>query len=962
MTTPLSTCPNCHKPRATGGTGSLCAACSAAAGTVSSDAAAFMLKDTISDSSPSYFGEYKVERLLGRGGMGVVYLARHERLERYAAIKMLLDVSPRNIARFMREAEAVSRLTHPNILHFNEFGETDDGEPYIILPYVSGGNLVERQKDFSLADLHKPIASGLSRSSSKKEFAQRAAKVAQLMLKITEGISFAHKRLVLHRDLKPENILLDTADNPFISDFGLAKFIDEMEGMTRTMEMAGTPGYMSPEQASGKLKDVTVATDVYGLGAILYFLLSGKAPFTGSPMQILAKLGHEDPEPLTFPHPRIADDLATISLKCLEREPAKRYASADELAAELQRFLDHRPISARRPTLLEKLSKWKKRNPQVAKLSLTLGLVIGISGVVLWWQHRSGAEVLSQTKLHQALKEAEFAFSQNNSSNAMALLAFALREEPGNHIATRRALNTFKQRAFPLPLRQINHQEGVFAIAWSPNEKRFISGSLDGTAKIVSNEGTQVWTLHHAAGVTGVAFSPDGTKVATASSDKTAAIWNTATGVNLLQLKHPGPVPRVLFHPDNKRVLTSCKDGVARVWNLQTGEMEAELPHKGGLAGLYLNESSKELLTTRSDDGAWLWDLNKGELLNIFAPGELINSARWSPGETWVATGSDGGGLSIWEAKQPYTLLHTFNHTNAVVNISWSLDGTLLAASSGNQVHVRQIGKGKPDTLFSFTSETMVTSAEFGGNETELVIATSDGLIQIFDVVENRRIFEAIRHSDGVIRTQLSTSRDQLLATSNDGAVILWNLPASPLTKQTVKLINPSAMPIQNYTRKSKKRALIPVEKHMQLCDQNRNVLAVLSHGNSTINDAQFSQDEASVITGAADGTIKLWDAESGMPIADTYIHSTPIINVYFSNGDRQINAIDREQLQVAWSFENGRSIIPPNFPEFIEKVVGSRATGPSDFHEMTNREVGRLLTQEKEFYELLLGKRYGRE
>ncbi len=311
---------------------------------------------------------YEILAELGRGGMGVVYKARQVSLNRPVALKMILGgvhASEKDLARFFIEAEAVAALEHPNIVRIYEINK-HDGRPYFTLEYLDGGSLADRLREGPLA-----------------------AKVAAGLVKqLADGVAHAHAQGILHRDLKPANVLFTADGTPKIADFGLAKRLkarpDSDSGLTNTGAAVGTPSYMPPEQARGDKARIGPQADVYALGATLYAMLTGRAPFQGaSVVDTLAMVTNQDPVPPSDLVQRLPRDLETICLKCLEKEPARRYASAQELATDLSRFLAGEPILARPIGTVERGVKWVRRRPAVAALLASLAAVICIAfGVV----------------------------------------------------------------------------------------------------------------------------------------------------------------------------------------------------------------------------------------------------------------------------------------------------------------------------------------------------------------------------------------------------------------------------------------------------------------------------------------------------------------------------------------------------------------------------------------------------
>jgi predicted Ser/Thr protein kinase len=312
-----------------------------------------------------YFGDYELESEIARGGMGVVFRARQKSLNRVVALKMILTgqlASPADVQRFRTEAEHAANLDHPNILPIYEVGD-HDGRQYFTMKLVEGGSLAGR-------------AAALLPDG-------RAA--ASLVATLARAVHFAHQRGILHRDLKPANVLIDADGTPYVTDFGLAKKTGGDSGLTNTGAVVGTPSYMPPEQARGE-KGLTVAADVYSLGAILYELLSGRAPFRGETIYETLKqvLETEPPDPRQI-NPKADRDLSAVALKCLAKDPAKRYASADALAADLDRWLAGEPTTARPPSLAGLAARWLRRNAAAAATVIAVGVAWGLlTGVFIY--------------------------------------------------------------------------------------------------------------------------------------------------------------------------------------------------------------------------------------------------------------------------------------------------------------------------------------------------------------------------------------------------------------------------------------------------------------------------------------------------------------------------------------------------------------------------------------------------
>ncbi|MEM7783520.1 MAG: serine/threonine-protein kinase, partial [Planctomycetota bacterium] len=294
--------------------------------------------------STNFIGEYELMEEIARGGMGVVFKARHRNLNRIAAVKMILGgrfSSAEEVQRFRIEAESAAKLDHPAIVPIYEIGE-HEGQAFFAMKYIDGGSLAEKVTQFS----------------------DRPRDAAALIAKVAEGVNHAHQRAVLHRDLKPANILLDRQGQPWVADLGLAKSTSGETDITRTGAVLGTPTYMPPEQAAGK--SVTTAADIYSLGAILYQLLSGRPPYQGDTSVSIVMQVIEGPPPSLRSLNRDLDrDLELIVQKCLERNPDDRYTSAQDLANDLQKWLDGEPISIKPPSIGALVNTWFRRNEKL---------------------------------------------------------------------------------------------------------------------------------------------------------------------------------------------------------------------------------------------------------------------------------------------------------------------------------------------------------------------------------------------------------------------------------------------------------------------------------------------------------------------------------------------------------------------------------------------------------------------
>jgi len=386
-------------------------------------------------------GDYEILDEIGRGGMGVIYLARQRHPQRIVAVKRVLNYHPdshETFKRFRREADAAASLDHPNILPIYEVSESEDGLPFFSMKFATGGSL-------------QKVAPALR---------AEPRRCVQLMAKVARAVEYAHGQGILHRDLKPGNILLDGRGEPLVSDFGLAKWLDANKNITKSLTAFGTPGYTAPEQAEGAAADLTPAADVYSLGAILFELLAGRLPFVGSNALRVIRQAAETTAPklrsLSHSHGR---DLETVCARCLERDPKARYQSAGDLATDLERWLDGRPIVARPVSPPARIWRWSRRNPTSALLAASLIALAAAAGWIVWKSEfihhpvTSGVAVLPFENLSRDPDNAYFAEGiQQEILTRLASIA-------GLKVISRTSTQHYQSK--PRNLREIAKQLGV---------------------------------------------------------------------------------------------------------------------------------------------------------------------------------------------------------------------------------------------------------------------------------------------------------------------------------------------------------------------------------------------------------------------------------------------------------------------------------------------------------------------
>ncbi|HEX8200324.1 MAG TPA: protein kinase, partial [Isosphaeraceae bacterium] len=536
------------------------------------------------------FGDYELLEVLGRGGMGVVYRARQRSLNRPVALKMIRAgawADAEEVRRFRNEAEAVATLDHPGIVPIHEVGE-HRGQPYFSMRLIPGRSMADR------------LAS----------YAEDVRSAARLVAEVARAVHHAHRRGILHRDLKPSNILLDAEGRPHVTDFGLAKRIEGDAGQPVSLSGAvlGTPQYMSPEQASGRRDAVTVATDVYGLGAVLYAALTGRPPFEGGTvLEMLERVLERAPMRPGAIHGRVGRDLETICLKCLEKDPRRRYDSAAALADDLERFLAGRPIAARPVPAWERAAKWARRRPAVACLLAALVLALGVAtGVWIW----------SDAEIRRALDTAVAARNAAVAETYRALLgeirALRLARPPGWRHEALRTLG--RMATLPAPQRDLAALRS------------------EAVACLVEFDAREVGRLERGRiyNIRSLAFSPDGSILASAAYDGRLHLWDVAGARHLRviadpdvkpsQVYRPGaPMAAVRFRPDGRALayatwgravnLLDVGDGAPPPRRLVTAE--------GQPRSLAFDREGRRLAVAWSDGRVGVYDSSTGVPLRV---------------------------------------------------------------------------------------------------------------------------------------------------------------------------------------------------------------------------------------------------------------------------------------------------------------------------------------------------------
>ncbi len=698
--------------------------------------------------------------------MGVVYKARDLRLKRLVALKMILEAGhagPTHLARFRAEAEAAARLRHPNIVQVYEVGE-HDGLPYLALEYVEGGTLTRRLDSTLLP----------------------AREAAELVEVLARAMDFAHRRGIVHRDLKPGNILVEKEDAKDgtdtvaddsrqtsaapalkITDFGLAKRLDDDSNQTRSGALLGTPAYMAPEQAEGRNRDVGPAADIYALGTILYELLTGQTPFEGPPPVVLFNVLHTDPPSPRRINPRIPTDAETICLKCLQKEPARRYPTAGDLAEDPRRFRAGEPVLARPVGLVERGVKLARRRPLVTALAGGMFALALVSFLLIAWQWRRAEDKAQAETAARGQAEQERRKAQRQSSNlaleqgqrlceegdvgrGILWLARSLELAPPEDKDLQRVARTNLAFWGPCVRLRACLDSGHLAqsMAVRPDGKVVLTACLDGTVEFwdaaegnrLAELDTKQWGLRSAVfsrdGSVFMTVGPlDGSGFKTVGWVQVARVWDSATRRPLGPLIHPqGGINTAALRPDGRAVLTLNGEGQARLWDAATGKEVIEPLDCGYSESALFDPQGKQVLLGRNGQASQWWDLaSRKRALQIFEGSGGRRGLAVSADGRFFATGGEDQTARVW-GRDGKALGPPLAHDGEVQSVAISPDAsTLLTGSEDGSARLWDVLTGKP-LGFRYTHNGPVRAVAFLQDATGVATLADDGVVRLFDL------------------------------------------------------------------------------------------------------------------------------------------------------------------------------------------------------------------------------------
>ncbi len=992
--------------------------------------------------TPERLGEYRILRQVGHGGMGIVYEAEQVSLGRHVALKVLprqVRLKATYLERFRREAKAAARLHHTNIVPVFGVGE-HDGLHYYAMQFIRGEGL-----DRVLRDLRRlradpgeptvaaqpsegtaahglrtghfamPAGTAVEEPSGRRAAGMSAAGeahgsstlsaggsegayfrgVARVGLQVADALAYAHRQGILHRDIKPSNLLLDEQGTVWVTDFGLAKE-EGSDDLTQVGDIVGTVRYMAPERFEGRSLP---QSDLYSLGVTLYELLTLRPAFEGTNKALLVeKVLHQAPAPPRKLDPRIPRDLETVVLKCLAKDPAERFATADDLAEDLRRFLADRPIKARRSPWHEGTWRWCRRNPAVASLMALVAamlVAVAVGSTVTAFRIAADREALAQAR-DEADRNAAAAGQARTKEEGQRQRAEEIAAECRQRLARLCVANGERLR---------EEGDGLGALVWFAEALK--EGAADrqredthrvrlAAALRQSPRLLQLWTFERP--VYHVAFSPDGRYVVATSGNLhyvspargEARVYDIVSGKEVFPtLKHPLPVYSAAFSPDGRRLVTGCGGhvevgprmsrtaGEARVWDARTGKpLTKALQHETWVRHAIFSADGRQLITLCGPydnfTGAQVWDLATQKQAGPAVNPNRVHHLALDPDLRRLAVGSwmDAHVLDLFTGL-PLTPLMKHGlkeiakgaRRGGVNHTAFSADGKRLATASGDDTaRVWDAVTGQAITP-SLKHNDKVNQVVFSPDGKWVLTASDDETARIWDAVTGDPI-RLIKHTGHVVYAAFSPDGRWVVTSSGDPpvrpsdttgypVVRVWDAgsgsPVSPVFRHGARVTRAAFSP------DSRRLVTAGMDGVVRLWDLAAREPAILPFGpNVWVSDAAVSPDGRHLVARAGDGTASVWDLGGGKPVPlaanlSGYVHYLAFspdgrrvltangISPYgpFRMGEERAKFTDDRQAQV-WDCRTGK---PVGAPLRHEKLVYHAEFSPDGSRVVTASE-----------------------
>ena len=932
--------------------------------------------------TPWQLGDYRILREIGRGGMGVVYEAEQVSLGRRVALKVLPQWfrDPKVRLRFQREAKAAAKLHHTNIVPVFGVGE-HEGTPYYIMQFIQGLGLdrvvseLKRLKaapvstaavglrsdpgdptlqDAKVTNVAQTLLNGcdvklhadvrdvqnlvsapaspedLSPNTSQPILPVQGSKrwgggtywegVTRVGLQVANALEYAHRHGVLHRDIKPSNLLVDDQGTVWVTDFGLAKS-DDQQDLTQTGDVLGTLRYMPPEAFEGRADQ---RGDIYSLGLTLYELIALRPAFEGKERSVLVRQASEaDPSRLSRINPKVPRDLETIVHKAIERDPSHRYASAGEMAADLQRLLNDEPIKARRASYLESYVRWARRNPVIAILGGVLTTVLLLV--------TAGSLIAARQFHDQAIVQKELADSRElqrrktNEANA------------GLQVAEEVLRQTLYSARSNLAL-----------AAWDNNDIGQLSRLLDslrpkpGEPDRRGWEWRYLWRLGHEdrltlrskdAVVSGVTFSPDGYTIATLEKNGRIKLWDRETGslrytLGVNTQRTSGELVEgiyaLAYSPDGSRIAGPGPKNSLVLYDAVTGEIDLRLEgDPGAVQGLTWSPDGQTLVAAISAHGMRVWETRKGRLTRSFLGkhGGPVASVAFSPDGLTVATASYDKTVQIWapavfepDARRVFT-----GHTDEVRAVAFSPDGKRIASAGlDRKVRIWEVATGREHAVCRGHTGRVISLAYSPDGE-RIVSGGADQTVRIWDASSGEELRTFKGHTDEVRAVAYSGDGRDIASAGADSMVKVWDAtgPPRPRTLQSPSVLTyGGSVDCIAYSPDGRRFVSGHDDKALRIWElPSGRLLHLLKGHENRIRSVAFSSDgntiassdgRSSLLKGSQ-GTVRLWDTKSGEPRYVFTDHKDIVLAVLFTRDGHEVISASGDHTVKIWDPLTGK-------------------------------------------------------